>query len=145
MRHEERGMSKVQRFEDLRAWQLAMDLNDRIYELTDMPELHHDFPLRDQMRRASISVPSNIAEGFERGTRAQFHHFLSIAKASCAELRTQLYVVVRVKKVDPEHVSQIHVLAEQVARTVGKLRMTVEQQRDTPRTHTHASSPMPHA
>src|SRR5258708_16539658 len=139
-------MKKVEKFEDLMAWEMAMDLNDRVYELTETPALQRDVALIDQMHRASISVPSNISEGFERGTRAQFHHFLSIAKASCAELRTQLYIVRRVKKgVDQEKLRGLHAFAEDVARIIGKLRATVGQQRRTPHTPTHASSLMPHA
>jgi four helix bundle protein len=125
---------KVVRFEDLVAWQMAMELTARVYELTELPAVQRDFALVDQLRRAAISVPSNIAEGFERGTRAEFHHFLSIAKASCAELRTQLYILARVKKADPKQVEAV----EDVARIIGKLRVTVGKQRS------HSSSPIPH-
>ncbi len=91
---------KIEKFEDLIAWQRARDLTKQIYEITKQGEFQRDFGLRDQMRRASVSVMSNIAEGFERGGRSEFHQFLVIAKGSCAELRSQLYVALDVGYVD---------------------------------------------
>ena len=85
---------KVERFEDLVAWQKARGLTKAIYEMTGKGDIVKDFGLKDQMRRASVSIMSNIAEGFERNRPAEFHQFLSIAKGSCAELRAQLYVAV---------------------------------------------------
>ncbi|HKK46660.1 MAG TPA: four helix bundle protein [Balneolaceae bacterium] len=80
---------KVEKFEDLNIWKESMGLVVRLYnELKDC----RDFGLRDQMQRAAVSVPSNIAEGFERKTNKDFIRFLYIAKASSAELRTQLYL-----------------------------------------------------
>ena len=79
---------KVERFEDLLAWQKGLDLTEIAYQLADRERLRRDFALRDQIHGSVISIPANIAEGFERGTRGEFHHFLSIAKASCAELRS---------------------------------------------------------
>jgi four helix bundle protein len=82
----------IERFEDLVAWQKARSLTAKVYQLTAMGSFGRDFALRDQIRRACVSVMSNIAEGFERGRPAEFHQFLSVAKGSCAELRAQLYV-----------------------------------------------------
>ena len=83
---------KIEGFEDLLAWQKARALTALIYRITGERALARDFGLRNQIRRTAVSVMSNIAEGFERGRPAEFHQFLSIAKASCAELRSQLYV-----------------------------------------------------
>src|SRR6476620_11435279 len=83
---------RIERFEDLIAWQKARQLTKGVYLTSLVGRFARDFVMCDQIRRSAISVPSNIAEGFERGTRAQFQHFLSIAKGSCAELRTQLYI-----------------------------------------------------
>jgi four helix bundle protein len=80
------------RFEDLLVWQKARDLTRAIYELTSAPPFNRDFALRDQLRRAAVSVMSNIAEGYEREGDSEFGHFLSIAKGSCGEVRSQLYV-----------------------------------------------------
>ncbi len=78
--------------EDLIAWQKARLLTRRIYALTGEARFGRDFGLRDQSRRAAVSVMSNIAEGFERGGAAEFRHFLLIAKGSCGEVISQLYV-----------------------------------------------------
>ena len=85
-------MSTFQRFEDIEAWQLGRELTQRVYTATRSGDFERDFALRDLIRRAAISVTSNIAEGFERRTRAEFCRFLDIAKASNAEVRSQLYV-----------------------------------------------------
>jgi four helix bundle protein len=77
----------VKRFEDLEVWRKAEDLAVAVYSACGMPPFARDFALRDQIRRASISVMSNIAEGFERYSRAEFRHFLSIARGSAAEVR----------------------------------------------------------
>ena len=84
--------SRVEKFEDLIAWQKAGVLTAEIYQITNCGEFARDFGLRDQIRRASVSVMSNIAEGFERFNPKEFHYFLSIAKSSCGEVRSQLYV-----------------------------------------------------
>ena len=82
----------VRRFEDLIAWQEARGLTREVYRLARETPLGRDFKLRDQMCDAAVSVMSNIAEGFERCGPNEFPHFLSIAKASCGELRSQNYV-----------------------------------------------------
>jgi four helix bundle protein len=76
---------------------------------------------------------SNIAEGFERGSRAEFHQFLSIAKSSCAELRSQLYVALDIGYINQQHFDQLLADAEEVARIVGGLRVAVERQRNEQR------------
>src|ERR1700730_8761860 len=83
---------KIERFEDFIAWQKARKLTGDIYKVTSIGKFARDFGLKDQIRRAAVSIMSNIAEGFERGRPTEFHQFLSIAKGSCAELRSQLYV-----------------------------------------------------
>ncbi len=85
-------MSKIERFEDLKVWQKAREVNLQVYKLSNKGTFSKDFGLRDQIRRASISVLSNIAEGFERNGNKEFNQFLSIAKASAGEVRSQLYI-----------------------------------------------------
>jgi four helix bundle protein len=121
---------KAGRFEELIAWQKAMDLAVRVYEIAAVGKIAKRFALRDQMERAALSVPSNVAEGFERGSRAEFHRFLSIAKASCAELRTQLYLSHRLHYIDDATLSQTLGDAEEVGRIIGKLRKSVSAQRE---------------
>ena len=82
----------VQNFEDLNVWKQARLLTQDVYRLTKTEKFSRDFGLRDQIQRAAISVMSNIAEGFERGGNQEFSQFLYVAKASCGEVRSQLYV-----------------------------------------------------
>jgi four helix bundle protein len=123
-------MSKVDKFEDLIAWQKARELTKRIYEVTRQGDFAKDFGLKDQIQRAAVSMMSNIAEGFERGGRAEFHQFLSTAKASCAEVRSQLYVALDVGYIAQSGFDQLQSLAEEVAKILGGLRASVQKQRD---------------
>ena len=79
-------------FEDLEVWKSARVLANKIYEITRDNVFSKDYGLRDQIRRASVSVMSNIAEGYERGGNQELIQFLSIAKGSCGEVRCQLYI-----------------------------------------------------
>jgi four helix bundle protein len=83
---------RVKNFEDLEIWKDARALTREIYQVTRNPKFSKDFGLRDQIRRAVVSIMSNIAEGFERGGNQEFIQFLYVAKASCGEVRSQLYV-----------------------------------------------------
>ena len=87
-------MAKIERFEDIESWKKARELAKDIYDATRVGSFAKDFALKDQMRRASVSILSNIAEGFERGGDKEFIQFLAIAKGSAGELRAQLYVAV---------------------------------------------------
>ena len=120
---------KVRRFEDLIAWQKAMDLAVDVYGITRRRPLSRDFALSDQIHRAAISIPANIAEGFERATRAEFHRFLSIGKASCAELITHLYLAHRLAYLDDATFDALHAQAAEVSRVVGGLRAKIGSQR----------------
>ncbi len=83
-------MTTVKKFEDLEVWKLAFEAADAVYILTLDEPFRNDFALRDQVRRCAISIFSNIAEGFERDGNREFINFLSIAKGSCGELRSQM-------------------------------------------------------
>lgn len=85
-------MARIQQFEDLLSWQKGRELTRSIYQATGTGTFAKDYALRDQIRRAAVSTLSNIAEGFERGGDREFQQFLSHAKGSCAEVRTQLYI-----------------------------------------------------
>ncbi len=85
-------MARIERFEELEVWKLSMELCTDIYKLTNTELFSKDFGLKDQIRRCSVSVPSNISEGFERDGKNQFLYFLQISKGSCGELRTQLKI-----------------------------------------------------
>jgi len=119
---------KITRFEDLIAWQKARQLAKKIYEVTRQDRFARDFGLLGQIQRAAVSIMSNIAEGFERGGRKEFHQFLSIAKGSCAELRSILYVALDVGYIAESEFEEILLLAEEVGRIVGGLRSSVAKQ-----------------
>jgi four helix bundle protein len=121
----------IERFEDFLAWQKARTLTSAVYHVTGEGTFARDFPLRDQIRRAAISIMSNIAEGFERGKPSEFHQFLCIAKGSCAELRCQLYIALDAKHIDGGRFAELMALAEEVGRLVGGLRQSVERRRGT--------------
>jgi len=119
-------MAKVERFEDLIAWQKARGLTRAIYEVTRNGDFAKDYGLSGQIQRAAVSIMSNIAEGFERGGRGEFHQFLSTAKASCAEVRSQLYVAMDAGYLDKASFNPLIRQAEEVARIVGGLRSSVQ-------------------
>ena len=85
-------MATIQRFEDIDAWQKARELTRSIYKISSQREFSRDYGLANQIRRASVSVMSNIAEGFDRGGAREFIQFLAIAKGSVAEVESQLYI-----------------------------------------------------
>jgi four helix bundle protein len=87
-------MPTVRQFEDLNVWQDARQLVGAVYSASKARAFSQDFGLRDQIRRAAVSTMSNIAEGFERGSRKEFVQFLNIAKGSNGEVRSQLCVAV---------------------------------------------------
>jgi four helix bundle protein len=126
-------VGRIERFEDLIAWQKARELTREIYRVSRAGEFGRDFGLGRQIQRAAVSIMSNLAEGFERGGRAEFHQFLSTAKASCAELRSQLYVALDVGYVGPDEFESLMQMAQEVARLTGGLRASVERQRNQER------------
>lgn len=85
-------MATIKRFEDIDSWKSSRELTRQIYELTSSEEFCRAFGLKDQIRRACVSILSNIAEGFERGGDREFLQYLAVAKGSCGEVRAQLYV-----------------------------------------------------
>ena len=91
---------QVRSFEDLLVWQMGIELVKRVYVLTASGLLNRDFALRDQIWRACLSVPTNIAEGFERGSRKEYLLFLNYAKGSAGEVRSLLRVAVEVGYVE---------------------------------------------
>lgn len=88
-------MATIRKFEDIEAWKDSMVLADAMYSASNQGPFAKDFGLRDQMRRAAVSISSNIAEGFERNSKPEFIRFLTIAKGSAGELRSQLYLAHR--------------------------------------------------
>ncbi|MEW6606498.1 MAG: four helix bundle protein [bacterium] len=83
---------KFEKFEDIKAWQIARELVKDIYRITDNDRFSKDFGLKDQIRRAGISIMSNISEGFERGSDKELNQFLNYARGSAAEVKSQIYI-----------------------------------------------------
>ena len=111
-------------FESLRIWHDARLITSRIYRATQAPEFDPDFALRDQMRRAALSVMSNIAEGYESGSRRSFAHFLNIAKGSAAEIRSQLYAAEDFGYLDAKLACELRAEVLTLVRRIAQLRDT---------------------
>ncbi|MBQ6601202.1 MAG: four helix bundle protein [Clostridia bacterium] len=108
-------------YRDLIVWQKSMDLVDEIYKLIKLLPSDERFSLSDQMRRSAISVPSNIAEGYERKSKKEYLQFLSIAKGSRAELETQLYICIRQNYITQAQAYKAFGLCNEVGRILNTL------------------------
>lgn len=111
-------MSGITRFEEIQAWQTARELTNLVYTLTNQASFNRDFGLRDQIRRAVVSVMSNIAEGFESRTDVQFINFLGMARASAGEVRAQLYIVLDQTYISSERFQEAYKLADKASRQI---------------------------
>ncbi|RPG33770.1 MAG: four helix bundle protein [Muricauda sp. TMED12] len=100
------------------SWQKARKLNKEIYKITCENEFCRDFALRDQIRRASISISSNIAEGYGRKTNKEFIYFLNVAKASCYEVKSQLYLATDIQYLDDEIFKYLYSLCDEISKTI---------------------------
>lgn len=116
---------RVSRFEDLIAWQKARALVREVYLATRRTQFARDFGLAQQIQRAAVSILSNIAEGFERAHPREFHQALATARASCAEVRAQLYVALDVGYLTTAQFDQLLTKAVEVGRIIGGLRTAV--------------------
>lgn len=114
-------MPKIQRFEDLQAWQKARLLANTIDDLALGPKFAHDFYLRDQIRRAASSVMHNIAEGFDSGSVPEFIRFLKMARRSASEVQSELYQALDRKYITNEEHQRAYVLASEVKRLINGL------------------------
>jgi four helix bundle protein len=92
----------IKNFEEIEAWQMARELTKAVYAVVQSSSFSHDFGLRDQIRRASVSIMANIAEGFERDGNKEFVQYLSQAKGSSAEVRSHLYVALDARYIDQQ-------------------------------------------
>lgn len=111
-------MARIEKFEDIEAWQKARFLNKEIYRITNGTIFSKDFSLRDQVRRASISIMANIAEGFgRRGDRA-FKNYLDIAHASSAELQSHLYIALDLEYISEEEFSGFYRQNDEISKMI---------------------------
>jgi four helix bundle protein len=109
-------------FRDPREWQAAMDLVERVYLLTHTFPQHQRSGLASQLQRAAISIPSNIAEGHTRAYSQEYLHHVSLARASLAELQTQLAISARLPSCPPEQIAQLLEQADSLGRQLSALR-----------------------
>ena len=105
-------------FEQIISWQKARILNKEIYSLTKKQNFSKDFALRDQIRRASISISSNIAEGFGRKSNKEFIYFLNVAQASCYEVKSQLYLALDIDYITSAEFETSFFLCDEISKTV---------------------------
>jgi len=111
-------MTRIKRFEDITAWQRAREVVKSIYEITSKESFAKDYSLKDQIRRASISVMSNIAEGFSRQTDREFIQFPHVAKGSASEVQSQLYVALDLKYISEATFKELYELLEETIRLI---------------------------
>ena len=119
-------MPTITRFEDIEAWKTARELMRMIYALTEQGQFVKDFGLKNQIQRASVSVMSNIAEGFESRTQAQFLDYLGHAKASAGEVRCQLYIALDLKYLNQDQFKQVFDLADTSSRQIARFMSYLE-------------------
>ena len=131
MSTEHRVNGTTQRFEQLIAWQKAKGLAREVYGASNQFAFSRDRRLASQIQAAAVSVMSNIAEGYEHGSAAEFHRFLVMAKASCAEVRSHLYLANEVGYLHTQEFQRLLNLAEEVGRIVGGLKAAVKAARDS--------------
>ena len=113
-------MVKAERFEELRIWQTSREIVNTIYQITAVGAFSRDFSLRDQIRRAAVSVPSNIAEGFSRHSNKEFIQYLFISKGSSAEVQSQLYIALDQAYISQEQFSDMYEKLEIVAKQISR-------------------------
>ncbi len=101
-------MSKIEKFEDINSWKMVREITNTIYDLSSQGDFAKDFTLVNQIRRSAISIMSNSAEGFESGGDKEFINFLSIAKGSCGETRSQIYIAFDRKYISREQFDSAH-------------------------------------
>jgi four helix bundle protein len=121
-------MPTIVRFEDIEAWQAARELTRLVYEKTGHGEFARDYGLGNQMRRASVSIMLNIAEGFESRTQVLFIDYLGRAKASAGELRAQIYVALDCAYITQQDFSELFELVDKCSRQLSRFMQYMKQQ-----------------
>jgi four helix bundle protein len=120
-------MARINKFEDIESWKRARTLTNEVYQITAKGSFIRDFCLRDQIRRATISILSNIAEGFERSGDNEFLQFLSIAKGSCGEVRAQLYVALDQSYITPAQFKSLSDCTSEISQLISGLMKYLRQ------------------
>ena len=134
-------MATIERFEQIEAWQTARELTRLVYQLSNKGEFARDFGLRDQIRRAAVSVMSNIAEGFESRTSGLFIDYLGRAKASAGEVRAQCYVCLDAGYIDQNSFNSMFQMAEKCSKQLSNFIWYLENNRSNSRTLREPNQP----
>ncbi len=116
---------KIHRFEDLIAWEKSKSLSMSIYKVSSSESFAKDYALKNQIRRASISIMSNLAEGFERYSNREFRQYLSIARGSAAEVRSQLYLAHGLGYISREEFTELVDRCYEISKIIGGLRSSL--------------------
>jgi len=111
-------MTTISRFEEIEAWQTARELTNLVYTFTNQEKFARDFGLKDQIRRAAVSVMSNIAEGFDAGSNPEFIRFLKMARRSASEVQSQLYLALDRKYITADELTSAYGLATESKRLI---------------------------
>lgn len=109
-------MAKIEKFEDIEAWQKARELNIEIYKITNNSFISKDFALCNQIRKSSISIMANIAEGYGRRSNKEFKQFLNIAHGSAAEVQSHIYVALDLQYITQKEFSDFHKEIEKISK-----------------------------
>jgi four helix bundle protein len=117
----------TEQFEDVIAWQKARELTRAVYETTKQSAFARDWGLTGQIQRSAVSIMANVAEGFERGKPKEYLQFLLIAKASCAEVRSHLYVALDSGYLDEPTFLRLRDQARETSRVISGLRAAIER------------------
>ncbi|MGD9588209.1 MAG: four helix bundle protein [Pyrinomonadaceae bacterium] len=109
-------MATFKTFEEIQAWQKAREVTRKIYSISNKGDFAKDFSLRDQMKRASVSIMANIAEGHGRRTRAEFANFLNISRGSAIELQSHLYVALDLNYITSTEFQEAYEMLEEISK-----------------------------
>ena len=119
-------MKSINGYKDLIVWQKSMDLVDEIYKLARLLPKEELYALSDQMRRAAVSIPSNIAEGYERKSKKEYSQFLSVARSSRAEIETQILICIRQGFFTQEKADKVFGLCDEIGKMLNSLITKIE-------------------
>jgi len=120
-------MALIKRFEEIRAWQEARGLVKEIYQITRQGDFARDFGLKDQIQRASVSVMTNIAEGFDDDSKAEFARFLGYSRRSAVEVQSLLYAAFDIGYIDQTNFGKLYQQAEKTKTLVGGFRHALKK------------------
>jgi len=120
---------KITRFEDLEIWKLSLTITRNVYDILSKKEFNYEFELKNQIKRATISISSNIVEGFEKNNNNEFIRFLKISKGSVGEVRSQIHISFIVKRINEKEFNLINELLLSLSNKIGSLIIYLENQR----------------